>query len=50
MTMFEFMKNAFFLLCGVTCIAAAVLVVYVALTAIVQSMRKGKRQNGKSRN
>lgn len=26
MTMFEFMQNAFFLLCGIICIAAAVLV------------------------
>ena len=25
MTMFEFMQNAFFLLCGIICIAAAVL-------------------------
>lgn len=29
MTMFEFMQNAFFLLCGIICIAAAVLVMCV---------------------
>lgn len=28
MTMFEFMQNAFFLLCGIACIAVAVLIVY----------------------
>ena len=40
MTMFEFMQNAFFLLCGIICIAAAVLVIYCVIVAIFRTCGK----------
>ena len=47
MTMFEFMQNAFFLLCGIICIAAAVLVIYCVIVAIFRTC--GKRGTKKYR-
>lgn len=44
MTMFDFMQNAFFLLCGIICIAAAVLVVYCVIVAIFRHLRQTRRE------
>ena len=46
MTMFDFMQNAFFLLCGIICIAAAVLVIYCVIVAIFRTC--GKRGTKKT--
>lgn len=46
MTMFEFMQNAFFLLCGIICIAAAVLVVHCVTVAIFRTCgKRGAKKN-----
>lgn len=46
MTMFEFMQNAFFLLCGIICIAAAVLVIYCVIVAIFRACgKRGTKKN-----
>ena len=46
MTMFEFMQNAFFLLCGIICIAAAVLVIYCVIVAILRTCgKRGTKKN-----
>lgn len=52
MTMFEFMQNAFFLLCGIACIAAAVVIVYCVIVAIFRTCGKrgGKKNAGYSYN
>lgn len=47
MTMFDFMENAFYMLCGVVCIAASVLVVYIAIGAIFKMITGGKRTDGR---
>lgn len=44
MTMFEFMQNAFFLLCGIACIAVAVLIVYCVIVAIFRTCGGGKKR------
>lgn len=44
MTMFEFMQNAFFLLCGIACIALAVLIVNGVIVALSQSCRKNREK------
>ena len=31
MTMYQFMVNAFYMLCGVACVAASVVIVYICL-------------------
>lgn len=46
MTMFEFMVNAFYMLCGVVCVAASVLIVYAVLNAIFKQIGKD-RKNGR---
>ena len=46
MTMFDFMVNAFYMLCGVVCVAASVLVVYCVVNGIVKTIGKGNR-NGR---
>ncbi len=46
MTMFEFMVNAFYLLCGVVCVAASVLVVYGVVNGIIKSLGGGSK-NGR---
>ena len=46
MTMFEFMQNAFFLLCGIFCIAAAVLVIFCVIVAIFRPCgKRGTKKN-----
>lgn len=46
MTMFEFMQNAFFLLCGIICIAAAVLIVFRVIVAIFRTCgKRGTKKN-----
>ena len=46
MTMFDFMQNAFFLLCGIICIAAAVLVIYCGIVAIFRTCgKRGTKKN-----
>ena len=46
MTMFEFMQNAFFLLCGIICIAAAVLGIYCVIVAIFRTCgKRGTKKN-----
>ena len=46
MTMFEFMQNAFFLLCGIICIAVAVLVIYCVIAAIFRTCgKRGTKKN-----
>lgn len=48
MTMLEFMQNAFFLLCGIACIAAAFLIIYITLIAAIHTF-KGVKSNGRKR-
>ena len=46
MTMFEFMQNAFFLLCGIICIAAAGLVIYcIIITNFRTCGKRGTKKN-----
>lgn len=46
MTVFEFMQNAFFLLCGIIFIAAAVLVIYCVIVAIFRTCgKRGTKKN-----
>ena len=46
MTMFDFMQNAFFLLCGIICIAAAVFVFDCVIVAILLTCgRRGAKIN-----
>ena len=46
MTMFEFMQNAFFLLCGIICIAVAVLVIYCVIGEIFRTCgKRGTKKN-----
>ena len=49
MTMFQFMQNAFFLLCGVACVAVAFLIIYVTLITIFRTF-KGEKRNGRNKN
>lgn len=46
MTMFEFMQNAFYLLCGIACIAIAFLIIYVSLNVVVRGI-KGSKSRGR---
>ena len=34
MTMYQFMVNAFYMLCGVACVAASVVIVYIVLNVL----------------
>ena len=46
MRKFEFMQNAFFLLCGIICIAAAVLVIYCVVVAFFRTCgERGTKKN-----
>lgn len=42
MTMFEFMQNAFYLLCGIACIAVAFLIIYVSMNVVVRAAKGSK--------
>lgn len=46
MTMFDFMVNAFYMLCGVVCVAASVVIVYAVVNAFVK-MIGGRGRNGR---
>ncbi len=41
MTMFDFMVNAFYMLCGVVCVAASVVVVYSVVIGILKAVKRG---------
>lgn len=41
MTMYQFMVNAFYMLCGVACVAASVVIVYIVLNVLFRALRKG---------
>ena len=43
MTMFEFMQNAFFMLCGIACFALAFLIIYSTLIGVIRGLRKSKK-------
>lgn len=47
MTMFEFMQNAFFLLCGIACIAVAFIIIYIALNVVIRGINGGKPRGGR---
>lgn len=41
MTMYQFMVNAFYMLCGVACVAASVVIVYIVLNVLFRALRSG---------
>ena len=43
MTMYQFMVNAFYMLCGVACVAASVVIVYIGFERAFQSASEGRR-------
>lgn len=43
MTMFNFMVNAFYLLCGIVCIGVAVVVAYCVIAAFLKEVRKWRK-------
>ena len=48
MTMYQFMVNAFYMLCGVACVAASVVViVYIVLNVLFRALRRGGGNNGR---
>lgn len=47
MTTFQFMQNAFFLLCGIVCIAATALIVYCVIIAVIRAF-KWRGRNGRN--
>lgn len=46
MTMYQFMVNAFYMLCGVACVAASVVIVYIVLNVLFRALRRGGGNNG----
>lgn len=38
MTMYQFMVNAFYMLCGVACVAASVVIVYIVLNVLFRAL------------
>ena len=40
MTMYQFMVNAFYMLCGVACVAASVVIVYIVLNVLFRALRR----------
>jgi len=46
MTMFDFMANAFYMLCGILCVAISVLVVFGVVNGIVKAIGRDKRNGG----
>jgi len=48
MTMFDFMANAFYMLCGVLCVGASMLVVFGIVNGIIKAIG-GNRQNGRNK-
>ena len=47
MTMYQFMVNAFYMLCGVACVAASVVIVYIVLNVLFRALRRGGGNNGR---
>lgn len=47
MTMYRFMVNAFYMLCGVACVAASVVIVYIVLNVLFRALRRGSGNNGR---
>lgn len=45
MTMYQFMVNAFYMLCGVACVAASVVIVYIVLNVLFRALRRGGGNN-----
>jgi len=43
MTMYQFMVNAFYMLCGVAC----VVIVYIVLNVLFRALRRGGGNNGR---
>ena len=43
MTMYQFMVNAFYMLCGIACIAVAVLIVYCVIVAVIRTCKGGNK-------
>lgn len=41
MTMYQFMVNAFYMLCGVACVAASVVIVYIVLNVLFRALHTG---------
>jgi hypothetical protein len=39
--MYQFMVNAFYMLCGVACVAASVVIVYIVLNVLFRALRRG---------
>lgn len=50
MTMFDFMANAFYMLCGVLCVAVSVLVLYCVIISILRTIGKGNKNGRKAGN
>ncbi|WP_195376950.1 hypothetical protein [Anaerotruncus rubiinfantis] len=48
MTMFEFMQNAFFALCGIVCIAVIFIIIYAVVVGVARAF-KGGNGNGRKR-
>ena len=47
MTMYQFMVNAFYMLCGVVCVAASVVIVYIVLNVLFRALRQILRSTKK---
>ena len=47
MTMYQFMVNAFYMLCGVACVAASDVIVYIVLNVLFRALRRGGGNNGR---
>jgi hypothetical protein len=39
--MYQFMVNAFYMLCGAACVAASVVIVYIVLNVLFRALRRG---------
>ncbi len=42
MTMYQFMVNAFYMLCGVACVAASVVIVHIVLNVLFRALRRAE--------
>lgn len=43
--MFEFMKNAFYVLCGVSCISVAVVIGFSVVYGIINAVKRGNKHD-----
>lgn len=46
MAMYQLMVNAFYMLCGVACVAASVVIVYIVLNVLFRALRRGGGNKG----